>query len=388
MTTATKERPAKADAKDAAAAIIVADRADMLRAAQVASVVDSRNTIPILANMLIEASGDGLAMTATDLDIQVRVAVPGRCEGVTFCTTVAAKRFAALLGAADEGCQIKLKHDVGGRDVELSAAKGRYKLPTQPRDDFPLIAFSAGPRAFELSAKLLAATLARTSPAESVEVNRYYLKGTLLAVRDGQLLAVATNGHIMAEIALGDAPADWPDVILPSKLTALLVRLMKDGDGEVGVVLNEGGGQIRFDWGDWTITSKLIVGTYPDWRRVIPSENVERRVLVDSAILSRAVQRVTQVASERTRAVVLTMGRDQVTVSCSSIENGEGEEDVAASCEIDDLRIGMNAAYLRDMVAAASGDTVAFDFGDARGPVRVMPAAGAGFVGVIMPMNA
>lgn len=387
MTTATKDRPAKADAKDAGAAIIVADRADMLRAAQVASVVESRNTIPILANMVIEGSGDGLAMTATDLDISVRVTVPGRCEGGAFATTVAAKRFAAMVGAADDGCQIKLKYAAAGRDVELNAPRGRYKLPVLPREDFPMIAFSAGPRSFDVAAKLLAAVLARTSAAECDDPARYYLNGTLLAVRDEQLLAVATNGHMMAEIVLGDAPVDWPDVILPAKLTALLVRLLKDGDGDVEVALDEGGSRVRFVWDDWTITSKLVDGTYPDWRRVIPNENVERRVLVDSASLARAVQRVTQVASEKTRKVVLTMTSDKVTVACSSVENGQGEEEVPAACEVTDLRIGLNAAYLRDIAASASGDTVAFDFSDADGPVRVAPAAGGGFIGVIMPMR-
>lgn len=388
MTTATKERPAKADAKDAGAAVIIADRADMLRAAQVASVVETRNTIPILANMVIEGNSDGLAMTATDLDISVRVTVPGRCEGGAFVTTVAAKRFAALVGAADDGCQIKLKYAAGGRDVELNAARGRYKLPVLPREDFPLIGFSAGSRSFDVPAKRLAAVLARTSVAECNELTRYYLCGTLIAVRDDHLLAVATNGHMMTEIVLGDAPADWPDVILPSKLTGLLVRLMKDGDGDVDVTLDEGGARIRFAWDGWTITSKLVDGTYPDWRRVIPSENVDRRVVIDTASLARAVQRVTQVASEKTRAVALTMGSDKIIVSCSSVDHGQGEEELPASCPIDDLRIGLNAAYLRDIAAAASGDSVAFDFSDARGPVRVCPAAGSGFVGVIMPMNA
>lgn len=386
MTTRTMEPP-KAGAVADGTARVVADRADMLRAAQVASVVETKNTIPILANMLIEADGGELAMTATDLDIAVRVVVPGRCEGGAFATTLAAKRFAALVGGADEGCQISLSLTAGGRDAEMKAARGRYKLPVLPRDDFPLIAFTGGDLSFSIDAKLLAASFARTSGAECNEATRYYLCGTLLAVVDGRLLAVATNGHIMAEIDLAEAPGDWPMCILPSKLTALLARVLKDADGDVDVTLDKGGTRIRFEWGAWSVTSKLVDGSFPDWRRVIPQANADGRVVVDSAALGRAIARVSQMSGEKTRSVLMTVGDDKVTIACTSPENGEAEEEIPASGGIAGFRMKANATYLRDIAAAASGDTVAFDFCKENGPVRVEPQAGGGFVGVLMPMR-
>lgn len=386
MTTETKERPPKGAQADGVA-MVVADRAEMLRAAQVASVVETKNTIPILANMVIEASGDELAMTATDLDIAVRVVVAGRCEGAAFATTVAAKRFAALVGGADEGCQISLSLAAGGRDAEMKAARGRYKLPILPREDFPLVAFVGGDLSFSIDAKRLAAALVRTSGAECNEHARYYLCGTLLAVVDGRLLAVATNGHIMAEVDLAEAPDDWPMCILPAKLTALLARVLKDAEGDVDVTLDKNGSRIRFEWGAWSITSKLIDGTFPDWRRVIPPVNSDGRVVVDSAALGRAIARVSQMSGEKTRAVLLTVGEDVVTIGCTSPENGEAEEEVAASGGVVGFRMKANATYLRDIAAAASGDSVAFDFGEENSAVRVEPQAGGGFVGVLMPIR-
>lgn len=368
------------------AAMLVADRAELLRAATVASIVQTKETIPVLANMVIEGTADEIAMSATDLDILVRVTVPGRCEGAPFATTIAAKRFAGLIGSADEGCQVSLKMDAGGRDVWLNAPRMRCKMPMLPVEDFPMIAFNGGQISFTLPAKLLAAVLARTADAESSEQTRYYLCGTLLAVADGRLVAVATNGHMAAEIDLGEAPGEWPNCIVPSKLTGLLARLLKDGDGDVDITLDQKGQRIRFEWDAWTITGKLIDGTFPDWRRVIPAAKPERRLVIDSGGLSRAIARVSQMSGEKTRSVLVELGAEGVTVSCSSPEYGAAEEDVPASWSGEPFRIRVNATYLRSIANAASADSVAFDFGGERDPVRIEPQAGAGFVGVLMPM--
>lgn len=369
-------------------AVVVGDRVDLMRAAQVASIVDTKNTIPILSNMVVEASGVELAMTSTDLDIAVRVVVPAQCEGAPLNTTVEAKRIAALIGAADDGCQIRLEHAAGGREVEMKAVRWRFKLPVLPRDDMPLIAFEDGAQGFAIDAKLFGAALARTADAECDEMSRYYMCGTMVGTVDGRLVAVATNGHIMVEIDLMESPADWPACTLPSKLTTLLARLLKDGEGEVAVALDKGGTRIRFSWGAWTITSKLVDGNFPDWRRVIPAPRPDdRRVALDSGALRRAIARVSQMSGEKTRSVVLAISGDAVKVSCATAEIGEGEEDVPASSEIKDFRCRVNAAYLRDIAASASDDSVAFEFGEPNDPVRVEAQAGGGFVGVLMPMR-
>lgn len=392
MATKVKDRPPAEDggAVDAPAAgsTVVIARADLLRAAAVASIVESKQTIPILANMLIEAKGDEAALTATDLDIVVRVAVPAQVAGGGFATTVAAKKLAGLVGTAADGCEVRLTHAAGGRDLDLRAARGRYKLPVLPREDFPIAAFADGEHRLIFPAATLHTALSRTADAESDEEARYYLNGTLLAEADGRLVAAATNGHMLAEVDMGEAPEGWPRSILPSKLTALIVRLLKDVKGDVTVTLDVSGQRIRFKWDAWTVTSKLVMGDFPDWRRVIPAPIDGRSLVVDSADLRGAIARVTQLASEKTRKVVLDIGADRVTVTCASAENGTGEEDVPASVAIGDIRIGVNAAYLRDIAAAASDDSVAFQIADdPKAPIRVEPQPPGGFVGVLMPMN-
>lgn len=364
-------------------------RSALVAAAAAASIVDSKQTMPILANMIVETVDGGLALTTTDLDIAVRVVVPAACDaaGAALCTTVSARKLSALAGAAEDGCNIVLAMAAGAGALDMRAARSRFKLPVLPREDFPLVAFEAGGASFRMAGKELAAALARTAVAESDEMARYYLCGTLLAVVDGALVAAATNGHLLTEIALGDGPADWPASILPSKLTALLTKLLKECDGAVDIAIDAQGKRIRFAWDGWTVTSKLIEGNFPDWRRVIPAPNAERRLIVDVGELQRAIARVGQMASDKTRMVVLTIAEERVTVSCQSPENGAAEEDVPAGSALASFQIKFNAAYLRDIAGAASGDVVAFEFGDPTAPVRVVPQAGEGFVGVLMPVR-
>lgn len=401
MTTTTTERPRRGSKAatpppgegegetggEVFAGAVVA-RADLLSAAAVASIVETKNIVPILGNMMIEAGGDELAVTSTDLDMVVRVAVPARVSGSGFATTVGARKLAALVGGAEDGCDISLTMPPGGRDVEMRAARGRYKLPVLPKEDFPVVAFVGGGQQFTIGAEAFRDALARTANCESDEETRYYLIGTMIGEMDGRLIAVATNGHVLAEVDLAPAPEGWPRSILPSKLTALLVRLLKDEKGDVSVALDPSGHRIRIEWGAWTVTSKLVSGDFPEWRRVIPPSSGARVMTIDSGELRRAVARVTQLANEKTRKVVLDIAADRLTVACASAEHGTGEEDVAASAAFGDLRVGVNAAYLRDIAAAASDDSVTFEFGDdPKAPIRVEPQPAGGFVGVLMPMN-
>lgn len=378
------------DAEQPTKAVVVIDRAALMRAGQASSAVETRNTIPILSNMLIEAEGEQIALTGTDLDLAVRIAVPARCEGRPFALTVPAKRLATLVQSSDEGCQIRLSHELGERDVELKAARSRYLLPQMPKDDFPLIAFEGGKCEFSVSAAALASALARTAEAESSEPHRYWLNGTALLVADGRLTAVATNGFVIAAVEIADAPDGWPTVILPSKLTALLARLLKDGDGDVRVTLDQKGVRVRIEWGDdWTITSKLIDGKFPEnWAKAMPAACEERRVIADSGAVQRAIRRVCEMSQEKTKIIEVTVSAEAMTFRCQSAEIGSGEEEVPASCTITDMKARFNSAYLRGAVSAASDDSIAFDFGEhGKATVRVMPQAGTGFLGCVHPIQ-
>lgn len=372
-----------------AAGSVTIDREHMLRAALVASSAQTgKDMIPILGNMLVEASGDQLALTGTDMDVAVRLVVPARCEGAIE-TTVAAKRLAALVGSSDDECEIVLSHAEGARDLEMTAGRSRYKLPVLPRADFPLMPFEPGAATFMVTSAALGSALSRCAFAEGDSVARYYLCGTALIAEDGAMFAVATDGNILARLTVCDAPADWSTVILPSKLTALLVRILKDGAGDVTVTLDAEGKRIRFEWGCWSITSKLIDGQFPSmWSKIIPEPNAERQVVVDPAWLERAVRRVGEMSEGKTRIIEMALGADRVTLRCQSIEAGFGEEDVPAACSVEDLRLQFVIHQLRDIVGAASGDSVRMTFGvDGRANVRVEPEVGGGFLGVLQPLN-
>ncbi|MBN8843271.1 MAG: DNA polymerase III subunit beta [Sphingomonadales bacterium] len=368
----------------------IVDREHMLRAALVASSAQSgKDMIPILGNMLVEASAEQLALTGTDMDVAVRLIVPARCEGEPIETTVSAKRLAALAGSSDDDCEIRLSHAAGARDLEMIAGRSRYKLPVTPRADFPLMSFDPGPCTFMVSSSALGSSLSRCAFAEGDNVARYYLCGTSLIALDGAIFAVATDGNILARLTMCDAPSEWPTVILPSKLTVLLIRILKDGAGDVAVTLDAEGKRIRFEWGCWTITSKLIDGQFPSaWSQIIPAPDPDRQVVVDAGTLERAVRRVGEMAEGKTRIIEMLLSADRVTMRCQSIEAGFGEEDLPAACGLEDMTLRFVIHQLRDIVSAASGDSVRMTFGaDGRANVRVEPEAGGGFVGVLQPLN-
>lgn len=374
-----------------AATVAVVERAALLIASAAANVVGSKMEIPILANMLVEADGEALALTATNLDIEVRVTAPARVEGGRIATTVAAKKLAGLVSGAEDGCQIALSHgggDAGGGRMKVKAGRGRYQLPVLPAQDFPRMEFADGGPVLSMEARELATALGRTAFAEETSEARYYLNGTCLAPVDGRLFAVATNGHVISEVELSDAPEGWDAAILPSRLTALLIRLLKDSDEALTVTRDRGGERLRFEWGAWCVTAKLVQGNFPDWRRAMAQPRPEREIVVDSGTLQQAVRRVGQVQDEKSKLVILTVGKDRLTISCDSPQYGHGEEEVPASGDVDGFSIGVNAAYLRDLAAAASGDTIVIDLPEeAGGRLRIVPAARSGFDSTMMPIS-
>lgn len=373
---------------------IVADRAALLTAVQVASVVGSKLDIPILNNMLVESDGAGLCLTATNMDVEVRARIDAKCEGAPIATTVAAKRLQALVGASDEGCQISLSLGGEANRMTVAAGRGRYQLPLLPSADFPRIAFTDGGASLSLRAGDLAAALDRTSFAESKDGARYYLQGTCLAPVEGKLFAVATNGYVVTEIELGDVPEGWESSILPSRLTALLIRLLKDSDDDLTIARDPQGERVRLCWGDWTVTAKLVQGTFPTWRVAMPQPRPDREVVVDSGALRQAIRRATQVQAEKSELVVVEFAKDRLIIRCESPEYGLGEEEVGASGDVEDFRIGFNAGYLRDLAAAASDDTIVIEppltaergKSGAETGTRITAAARKGFDSTLMLM--
>jgi len=361
------------------------ERAILLKSlGHVQSVVERRNTIPILSNVLIEARDDGsIRLMATDLDLQVDESVPATVSQPG-ATTVSAHTLFDIVRKLPEGSQVELAAAEG--KMQVVAGRSRFNLSTLPRDDFPVIAEGELPTHFELPAATLRQIIEKTRFAISTEETRYYLMGIFLHVVDDQLRAAATDGHRLARVTVSrpEGAEGMPDVIIPRKAVAELYRLLEELEGTVEISLSPT--KVRFGLGSAVLTSKLIDGTFPDYNRVIPTAN-DKLLKLDPKSFSAGVDRVATIASEKTRAVKMAVDRDKVTLSVTSPENGLATEELAADYGDDGLEIGFNARYLMDILSEIDGDTVEVHLADAAAPTLLRENDKSNALYVLMPMR-
>jgi DNA polymerase-3 subunit beta len=361
------------------------ERATLLKSlGHVQSVVERRNTIPILSNVLIEARDDGsLRLMATDLDLQVDESVPANVSQAG-ATTVSAHTLFDIVRKLPEGSQVELSAAEG--KMQIIAGRSRFNLSTLPRDDFPVIAEGELPTRFELPAATLRQVIEKTRFAISTEETRYYLMGIFLHVVDEQLRAAATDGHRLARVTVPrpEGADGMPDVIIPRKAVAELFRLLEELEGTVEISMSPT--KVRFGLGSAILTSKLIDGTFPDYNRVIPTGN-EKLLKLDPKSFSAGVDRVSTIASEKTRAVKMSVDRDKVTLSVTSPENGVATEELPADYGSDGLEIGFNARYLLDILSEIDGDTVEVHLADAAAPTLLRENDKSNALYVLMPMR-
>lgn len=361
------------------------ERATLLRGlSHVQSVVERRNTIPILSNVLIEASAEGsLRLMATDLDLQIDETVPAAVDQAG-ATTVSAHTLFDIARKLPEGSQVELTAAEG--KIKINAGRAKFELGTLPRDDFPVIAEGELPTVFELSAETLKQIIDKTRFAISTEETRYYLNGIFLHVADDTLKAAATDGHRLARVTVArpDGAESMPDVIVPRKCVAELRKLLDEVDGSVGVSLS--GSKIRFDLGAAILTSKLIDGTFPDYSRVIPTGN-DKILKIDPKSFMEGVDRVSTIATEKTRAVKMALDRDRITLSVTSPDNGTAAEDVPGDYAAQPFEIGFNSRYLMDILGQVEGDLVEVHLADAAAPTLIRENDKSPALYVLMPMR-
>jgi DNA polymerase III subunit beta len=361
------------------------ERATLLKSlGHVQSVVERRNTIPILSNVLIDARDDGsIRLMATDLDLQVDESVPAQV-GQPGATTVPAHTFFEIVRKLPEGSQVELTAAEG--KLQVVAGRSRFNLSTLPRDDFPVIAEGELPTRFELPAATLRQIIDKTRFAISSEETRYYLMGIFVHVVDDKLKAAATDGHRLARVTVDrpDGAEAMPDVIIPKKCVGELRKLLDELEGTVEVSLSAT--KVRFGLGSAILTSKLIDGTFPDYNRVIPTAN-DKLLKLDPKSFSAGVDRVATIASEKTRAVKMSVDRDKVTLSVTSPESGTATEEIAADYGSDNIEIGFNARYLLDILHEIEGDTVEVHLADAAAPTLLRENDNSPALYVLMPMR-
>lgn len=369
---------------------LLIERSVLLKAlAPIQSVVERRGTIPILANVKLEASNGKLALTATDMDIAIVEHVKAEVE-TAGATTVPAHMFYEIVRKLPDGSNIQLT--LGGKDGKMSIAAGqsKFSLAALPTDDFPVMAEGDLAHTFSITPAEMKALLEKTRFAISTEETRYYLNGVYLHAANNQgaavLRAVATDGHRLArmEVGLPEGAEQIPGVIIPRKTVGELYKLVEEGGEKVEISLSES--KIKFTVGDAVLVSKLIDGTFPDYERVIPTGN-DKIMEVDGKAFSSAVDRVSVITSEKSRGIKLALSDSKITLSASSAEQGTATEELSVSYGADAVEIGFNSRYLLDMMAQVEGETAQFVFADSNSPTIVRDPADVGALYVIMPMR-
>jgi DNA polymerase III subunit beta len=367
----------------------VIERATLLKClGHVQSVVERRNTIPILSNVLIEASADGsIRLMATDLDLQINETVQAEVE-TAGAVTVAAHTLFDIARKLPEGSQVSLTASDG--KMQVVAARSRFNLSTLPRDDFPVIAEGDLPTQFDLPAATLRQIIDKTRFAISTEETRYYLNGIFFHVAEEGgmpvMKAAATDGHRLARVTVErpDGADAMPDIIIPRKCVGELRKLLDEVDGTISISLSAT--KIRFTLGSAVLTSKLIDGTFPDYSRVIPTGN-DKILRIDPKSLMEGVDRVATIASEKTRAVKMALERDKITLSVTSPENGTASEEVSGEYSSDGFEIGFNAKYLMDILGQVEGDLIEVHLADAAAPTLLRENDKSAALYVLMPMR-
>ncbi|MEM1065959.1 MAG: DNA polymerase III subunit beta [Pseudomonadota bacterium] len=366
------------------------ERAALLRAvAQAQSVVERRNTIPILANVLIEAEGDGVTFRATDLDIEVVDKAPAQVDRAG-ATTVAAVTLHEIVRKLPDGALVTLTDDGASGRMTVEAGRSNFALATLPREDFPVMASSEYTANFSADAPLLRRLFDKSKFAISTEETRYYLNGVYMHVADadGQqvLRCVATDGHRLARIdaSLPAGAEVMPGVIVPRKTVGELRKLLDDDEAQIAVSVSET--KVRFATPEITLTSKVIDGTFPDYSRVIPTANA-RKLEVDASAFAQAVDRVATVSSERSRAVKLALDDDRLVLSVNAPDSGAAEEELAVAYGDEHLEIGFNAKYLLEIASQVDRENAVFLFNSAGDPTLMREGNDTSAVYVVMPMR-
>ncbi len=366
------------------------ERAVLVKAvAQAQSVVERRNTIPILANVLIETSDDGVSFRATDLDTEVVDRAPAQVVRPG-ATTVSAVMLNEIARKLPDGALVQISADAESGRLQVQAGRSSFNLATLPREDFPVMATSEYAANFTAPAGVLKRLFDKSKFAISTEETRYYLNGVYMHVSDSpegrSLRCVATDGHRLARIDadLPDGAADMPGVIVPRKTVGELRKLLDDDEAEIAVSVSET--KIRFATPTITLTSKVIDGTFPDYSRVIPVSNA-RKLEVDATDFARAVDRVATVSSERSRAVKLALDQDRLILSVNAPDAGAAEEELIVAYGDEPLEIGFNAKYLQEIASQVDRDNAVFMFNGSGDAALIREGSDESAVYVVMPMR-
>ncbi len=379
-----------ANKKEPGAMKLTIDRTALLRAlGHAQNVVERRNTIPILSNVLLEAKDGRLFLTATDMDLAVVEDVAAAIAQAG-SATVSAHTLYDIVRKLPEGAEVELALGLENQQIAIRSGRSRFALASLPREDFPATHAGSLAHNFPLAAADLRSLIDHTSFAISTEETRYYLNGIYLhahtAGKARTLRAVATDGHRLArvEMPLPEGAEKIPGIIVPRKMVLETRKLLDEAEGVVEVSLSDT--RIRFAFDHIVLTSKLIDGSFPDYERVIPTKN-DKVLEVDRRQFRDAVDRVSTISSEKSRVVKLSLKASQLTLSATSSENGSASEEIEIKYDGEAMEIGFNSKYLIDIADKIEGEGLEMKLADAGAPTLLRDMADAQALYVLMPMR-
>jgi len=367
---------------------LVVRKNDLLRELQLfQGIVERKNTIPILANVLMEAKGDHVSFLATDLEVGLR----SKCNATVTkagSLTLPAKKFFEIVKSLTD-TDIRIAEDKGG--VKIAADRFDSRLQTLPREDFPTLPEAGGTPTAALERSAVKEMVAKTQFAITGEDTRYFLNGALFVLKPEEMSLVATDGHRLALVSVarngkGKNDAAESKAILPKKTLGELGRLLSEGDGDIGY--ERGENHLFFQVGDRMLISRMIDGQFPAYERVIPKGN-DKHIEFERDRLTNAVKRVALLSNERSRAVKIQIEKGKVDVTSSSPDLGEAQETLPVEYSGSPMQICFNAQYVLDFLAAVATDVVSLELKDevSQAVMKPVGAEGYDYTYVIMPMR-
>ncbi|MDG2524071.1 DNA polymerase III subunit beta [Stenotrophomonas sp. HITSZ_GD] len=351
--------------------------------AQVVNVVERRQTLPVLANFLVQVQNGQLSLTGTDLEVEMisRIAVEDAQDGET---TIPARKLFEIVRALPDGSRVTVSQS--GEKVTVQAGRSRFTLATLPANDFPSVDEVEATERVAVPEAALKELIERTAFAMAQQDVRYYLNGLLFDLRDSTLRCVATDGHRLAlcETALEGSSGTKRQIIVPRKGVTELQRLLEGGDR--ALELEVGRSHVRVKRDDVTFTSKLIDGRFPDYEAVIPI-GADREVKVDREALRASLQRAAILSNEKYRGVRVEVSPGQLKISAHNPEQEEAQEEIEADTKVSDLAIGFNVNYLLDALSALRDEHIVIQLRDANSSALVREASSEKSRHVVMPLR-
>ena len=357
--------------------------------AKVQSIVERRTTIPILSNVLLEAKESFLYLRTTDLDIEVLDKVSADVE-TPGSLTVGANTLYEIVRKLPDGSQVEFLNESGSNQLEIVASRSKFFLSTLPKEDFPIMATEEYDFEFSLKSNVIKRLFDKSKFAMSSEETRYYLNGVYLhpCIENEKniLRAVATDGHRLAQIDIENPGLknSFSGIIVPKKTVGELRMILENDNDDISISISNN--KIRFANKSLTLTSKIVDGTFPDYKRVIPINN-DKKLKVNASEFSKAVDRVSTVSSERSRAVKLKLSSGSLQLSVNSPENGKAEDEMFVDYDQDNLEIGFNGRYLQELASQVDGKNVEFSFKSSGDPALMRDVDDESAIYVVMPMR-